>query len=543
MNGAQRSIKVGSGPQHSILQPIIWEMMRLSWSSLTVLVVVATFVLAPLPAFTQNVGSTGSINGTVTDESGAVVAGATLELTDIGTAQVRRTTSSSQGYFNFPDLTATSYTLKVSAPGFKEYVWESLRLTVGQVISLKAAMTVGAVSQSVSVTGLPPAIETSTASVGQLVDTNEIENLPLNGRNALSLVQLAPGARGAGVQGQFGATQQQFTINGSDPNDNNFSLDGGFNMNSFYSLASDYPNPDALQEFLVNTRDYDATAGRGFNSISAVTRSGTNDLHGSAFEFIRNNALDASNYFGTKPSPFKRNQFGGTIGGKILRDKLFFFGSYQGTEIRGNPGVSTYLTMSLPERTGDFSDLSAPIIDPTTGQPFPGNKIPSNRIQPYANAFMNNFLPAPNSGTNLYRFTAATSESAHQAIVKIDSNLTMHDHLVGRYFLDDVPQIGNGVSYYLDSSWNAKLPTRYQSMLLNWSHVFSSHVVNVATVDYDRDAYGVILLKKNFSLTGLGFPINDSNAINAYGLTPDSILGRWRLLSGRSGRADSRHRS
>ncbi len=520
-NQSHQSVRASQQFIHQILRSVVDGREKLSWCLITLLFPLAILAIMPRSAWSQN---TGSINGTVVDASGAAVPNATLDLTDIGTSRVRSTKSSSQGYFNFPDLPPTTYRLAVSAPGFQGYVFESLRLTVGQQMSLKAPLVVGGVSQSVQVTGTPPPIDTTTASVGQLIDTKQIDNLPLNGRNALQLVFLVPGTLNAGTAGQFGATQQQFRMSGSDPNANNFSLDGAFNMNAFYSEASDYPNPDALQEFVVSTRDYDASLGRGFNSISAVTKSGSNQFHGTVFEFFRNTVLDAANYFGKSASPYKRNQFGGTLGGKILTDKLFFFGSYQGTYIRGTPGLYTYTDMTPAERNGDFSAVGTPIVDPATGHPFPNNQIPSSRILPFASTFINKYLPLPNSGPNLYSFTPASTESANQAITRIDYAITQKDHVFGRYMFDDMPQVGNGVSYYLDSSWLADLPTRRQSIVLNYTRILSSSMVNVASMDYDRDAYGVITRNK-FSLTGLGLDVNNGNALNTYGLTPDSIIG------------------
>lgn len=488
-------------------------------SSLVLCAVFAAIALLSSPAFSQ---TTGSINGTVVDKTGAAVPNATLTLTDLGTNRVLTITSSGQGYFNFANLPPAEYRLKASASGFKEFINSSLRLTVGQQMSLQVPLIVGGVTQSVVVTGAPPPVTTTSASVGQLIDTQQIQNLPLNGRNALSLVLLVPGTLSAGTTGQFGATQEQFTLSGSNSNFNNFSLDGAFNMNAFYGNATDYPNPDALQEFKVTTRDYSATLGRGFNSISAVTKSGSNTIHGTAFEFIRNTVLDASNYFATAPSPFKRNQFGGTLGGKVIKDKLFYFGSYQGTQVRGTPGILTYLPLSAEQRTGDFSELPTPIIDPTTGKQFPNNQIPANRIVPFASEFIEQFLPLPNSG-QYYSFAPATSESANQVITKVDYLLTPKDHLSARYLFDNIPQLGNGVSSFLDSSWVAELPTRNQSIVLNYSRIFSPTILNKATWDYDRSAYGVIN-RKNFSFTDLGLDVNSENALNEFGLTPDSVL-------------------
>ncbi len=463
-----------------------------------------------------------SINGTVVDASGAPVADAQLTLITIQTGQERHVSTSSQGFFNFPELTPASYSLKVAAAGFKDVLYDSLQLTLGRQLTVPVVLPVGNVSETVNVTGEPPQITTSTSTISHLVDSKRIEDLPLNGRNPLQLVALVPGAVSRGTTGQFGATNIQFQMSGSDPNDNNYSLDGGFFMNAFYNIPADYPNPDALQEFLVTTRDYSVSLGRGLSSISAVTKSGTNSFHGTAFEFLRNTVLDAANYFSTKPSDFKRNQFGATVGGPIVRNKLFFFGSYQGTIVRGSPGLYTYTSLSPAERQGNFSSLSTPITDPVTGAPFPGNIIPPGRIEPYATNFIKQFLPAVNSPGNIFRFAPASTENGTQILTKVDYLITPNDHVSARYLWENDPQVGNGVSQYLDSTWLANLPTRSQSILLNYTKVLSSSAVNTAILDYDRATYGVIN-RKNFSLAGLGLDIKD-NAVLEYGLTTNSIL-------------------
>jgi hypothetical protein len=477
-------------------------------------------LIAPETLWAQN--SSSSINGTVVDATGSTVNNAHLTLVNIGTDQERDAVSSSQGFMNFTELTPGTYRLKVSAPGFKDVVYESLLLTLGQQLTVHVVLPLGNVTETVNVSSEPPEITTSTPTVSHLVDSQRIEDLPLNGRNPLQLVALVPGAVITGTSGQFGATNEQFQLSGSDPNDNNYSLDGGFFMNSFYNIASNFPNPDALQEFVVTTRDYSVSLGRGLSSVSAITKSGTNTLHGTAFEFIRNTLFDAANYFAAAPSDFKRNQFGGTLGGKIIRNKLFYFGSYQGTIVRGSPGLYTYTSMTPAERTGDFSALSTKITDPTTGLPFPGNIIPSNRIESYATTFINTFLPPVSSSNGIFSFAPASTENSNQLLGKADYLITPSDHVSVRYLWENDPQVGNGVSQYLDSSWLADLPTRNQSILLNYTKILSPNMVNTAIVDYDRSTYGVINRKK-FSLAGLGLDIAD-NAVLQYGLTTNAIL-------------------
>src|SRR3954451_486784 len=306
----------------------------------------------------------GSINGTVTDAGQAAMPAAVLTLKNTQTGDLRRAISSEGGFFTFIDVARGEYSITVTAQGFRELQLGPLVLTVGQQLTVRPRLEVGSVSETIEVQGTPPPVVTSSSSVSQLVDTKRIEQLPLNGRNALQLVALLPGVVNAGTGGQFGATQSTFSTSGGRNIDMNFTLDGGYNMNSFYSIANEYPNPDALQEFSTTTRNYTAAFGRGTSSVAAVTRSGTNQFHGSAFEFLRNTELDARSFFSATRADFKRNQYGGTFGGPIVKNRLFFFLGYQGTKVRGTPGDVGYRTLNSRERNGDFSAVATPLRDP-----------------------------------------------------------------------------------------------------------------------------------------------------------------------------------
>ncbi len=481
-------------------------------------------LLLPSSSWRLHAQTTGSINGTVLDSSSAVIAGAALELTNLGTGERRTMNSSTEGYFNFIDLNSSRYALRISASGFKELRFDALQLTVGQNLTLRPALQVGAVSESVEVTAAPPPVTTSSSSVTQLVDSQRIDRLPLNGRNALQLVALVPGVVSVGAYGQFGAMQSAFRISGSRIVDSNFTLDGGFNVNQFYNNAVDYPNPDALQEFSVNTRSYSASFGRGFNQVSAITKSGTNEFHGSLFEFLRNTELDARPFFAAKRSDFKRNQFGGTFGGPVRKDKLFFFAGYQGTIVRGTPSENRYRTLNTAERNGDFSGSTTPLRDPDNpGAFFPGNLIPASRQRAFATKFNRDYLPPANSGSDFFSFAPTNKLDQKQVVAKVDYSLTEKDRVSFRYFFNDVPQRGNGVSAFLDSSWLADLPTRNQSWTLGYTRVFSPRLLNDFRLTYLRNAYGV-RTTKDFSLRDLGLDVSVANAINDFGLTPDSRI-------------------
>lgn len=462
----------------------------------------------PSPAQT-----TGSIGGTTLDSTQAVLAGVRTVLVNTGTGESRQTLTSGDGHFLFTDLVAGRYRIRLSASGFKEVLIDNVELAVGQQINLHPVLEVGAVTESIEVTGTPPPVSTTSSSVSHVVDSQKIDRLPLNGRNALQLVALVPGVVSVGKLGQFGAMQESFQVSGGRRTEVNFLLDGGTNVNTFYNIANEYPNPDALQEFSVNLRGYSAVFGRGVNNVTAVTKSGTNSFHGSAFEFLRNTVLDARPFFAARRSPYKRNQYGGTLGGPIVRNRLFFFGGYQGTKERGSPGEVRYRTLTAAERNGQFA---ATIRDPDAANaPFPGNQIPANRIQPYASRFISQYLPAPNSGPDFFTFAPAQKLDQNQVIAKADYAITNNDRLSFRYLYNDIPQVGPGT---IDNSWAVILPTRSQNWNLGYSRVFSPNLVTDLRLTYVRNTFGV-RTEQDFSLRALGLDVDDSNAVTDFGLS------------------------
>jgi hypothetical protein len=254
---------------------------------------ITTTLLSSLTLFLLFVGSslaqgTASITGTAVDSSQAAVAGSRILLTNVDTGLTRASTTSDQGFYVFTDLTPGNYTLKAEKTGFKSWEQTSINLTVGPSLTINPQFVVGSTTEQVEVTEAPPLITTSGSNISQVVDSLQIQELPLNGRNAPQLVSLAPGVVSTGTAGQFGATQVTFASSGGRDIDTNYSLDGGINIDAFYGIANEYPNPDALQEFAVSSRNYSAKSGRGSTDVSAVTRSGTNGLHGSLYEFLRN---------------------------------------------------------------------------------------------------------------------------------------------------------------------------------------------------------------------------------------------------------------
>ena len=269
--------------------------------------------------------------------------------------------------------------MKAESAGFKTFVQDNIQVQVDENRQVNIAMTVGEVTESIRSRPKPTQVETRSGSLKEVIDSARIVELPLNGRNPLQLQYLVAGSGGVVSAGQ--EQNDSVSINGSRPNTNNYTLDGADNHDPYFNTPAVFPNPDALEEFSLQTSSYSADRGRNAGAImNAVTRSGTNKLHGTLFEFVRNEKFNARNFFANSIPPFKRNQFGGTVGGPIRRDKTFFFGSFQRTTERSTPGVLNPTVLTAEQRKGDWSGagLKTPLKDPLGGN-FPNNVIPASR--------------------------------------------------------------------------------------------------------------------------------------------------------------------
>src|SRR5690349_18347309 len=341
-------------------------------------------LIVPVLASAQAV--TGTIIGRVTDSSGAVVPGVTVTLTNIGTKLSRVVTTDTDGEYVAPSLPTGTYSVAAELSGFKGVTMSNVELGVDQRLRIDVKLEVGALSESVTIEAESPLVQTSSSELGTTVTNQQIEALPLNGRNFVSLTRTVPGVLrgipGANIDGAGSLAWRasaSFSANGQRPRDNNFLLDGVDNNETWLQTVVIFPSVDSLDEFKLQTSTYSAEFGRSLGGVvNLQIKSGTNNLHGSGFEFHRDSAMDASDFFNNrahraKPD-FKQNQFGGTLGGPIFKNKTFFFGSYQGhRETQGQTFLSTVPTLAM--RNGDFSELSRVIYDPQTGQPFPGNVI------------------------------------------------------------------------------------------------------------------------------------------------------------------------
>lgn len=429
------------------------------------------------PAWAQT--STASISGIVTDPTGAVVAGAAITVTDVARNINYRGTSNSTGVYSVSELPPSAYRITAELEGFRTFEVTSVSLSTQQKATLNIVLELGQVTEKVSVTGQGLLLETSSSALSAVVENKRILDLPLNGRNIYSLTALVPGVffvrQMTGVSDSF--TANRFIVNGGQESTSDIMVDGvtatvSHNIANIPAVSA-IPSVEGIQEFRIQTNAYSAEYGRsGGGLVTMVTKSGTNSLHGSAFEFLRNSKLDANNFFANRSGnplrTFQRNQFGGSIGGpvrlpKLLdgRNRTFFFSNYEGQRQR-NARFAQHTVPTLAERQGDFSQTrTAPgalrvIYDPfsTTADParpgrflrtpFAGNRIPSNRLDTVA-LRAQEYYPQPNSPgtpvTNQFNFTALKSFPEFQDRIefKVDHNFSSASRMFGRFtFMDSV---------------------------------------------------------------------------------------------------------
>src|SRR5215467_9849751 len=415
---------------------------------------------------------TATIVGTVQDPSGGLVAGATITAADMGTGIEVSTRTDSAGTYVITPLKVGRYTVTAEAKGFKKESNVGIVLQVQDRLRVDFTLQVGAVTETINIQAEPTLVQTESSALGDVVDSRKITALPLNGRDYTQLATLTTGVvkiteNGGGINGATSATNGNaggaFAVNGTRGNLNNFMLDGVDNNSNDNAGNILRTNVDAIEEFKVQTSNYSAEFGRsGGAVINATIKSGTNAFHGTAFEFLRNSALDARGFFEAPDqpkAPFKQNQFGGTLGGPIKKNKLFFFGDYQGTRV----SAATTGIWSVPQRAeinGDFSALlGSPvgtdalgrpvyqnqIFDPASTTtvngrvvrtPFPNNIIPASGLDPIAHNVAA-LYPAPNSpgNANNYIVNSPGRDTIDQMDARIDYNISDRQQVFGRFSL------------------------------------------------------------------------------------------------------------
>ncbi|MCC7339682.1 MAG: carboxypeptidase regulatory-like domain-containing protein [Bryobacterales bacterium] len=456
--------------------------------------------------------STGSIAGRISDPSGASVAGAKVIATAAATGLVRETTSGTDGGFVIPLLPPGGYSLSVQASGFSSYERTGITVLVNATASVPVALTLGAVSEHVTVEANGDLVDTTSGTLRQTIDETKIMQLPLPARNAARLILLTPGTADLSADNARGAGDttltfrypgaQSVTSSGSRADGINYQLDGGSNRDPFLNVNNPFPNPDALQEFSVQTNNFSAQYGSATGAVvSIVTKSGTNDYHGSAFNYLRNGSMNARNFFASNHDMLKRNQFGGTLGGPIVRNKLFFFGSYQGTVLRNISGTSSAIVPTDAQRRGDFSSFTKAILDPVSGSPFAGNQIPLSRFHPVS-AELLPMVPSTTASDARIYYQKPANQGEQQVLGRVDYQ-TDRSKIYGRYFYSRYmidPVMGTNTDLL-----KATIGYRYlnQGFAANHSYTFSPTILNSFQVAYNRnDTY--LLSGAPFTLSDLG---------------------------------------
>jgi len=446
------------------------------------------------------IGDTGQIQGTVTDTSGAAVPGATVTATAVATNRTSNTATNDEGTYVFPSLPIGQYTIQVEMQGFRASLHSGITLSVQQVAVVNVRLEVGAVSERVQVTAAAPLLDTQQANQGQVIDSKRIVGLPLNGRDYVQLALLSEGTVAPVANSRFGG----FSANGQRVAENNYMVNGLDNNEmeiAAQGLQAEVVKPivDAVEEFKVQTNGYSAEFGKAAGGVLNLrTRSGTNQFRGSAWEFFRNEKLDARDFFNRAlqpKAPFKRNQFGGTIGGPLIHNKLFFFEALEFQRRRESASeVSTLPTMKM--RQGDLSELSKPIFDPATfdpatgtRQPFPGNIIPADRIDPVARQVVALIPPAQNGNLSRnFTFVSPRGFDSFKDDARFDYSYREKDNFAWTFDWnqqEDLP--APAFPGPLGGRLNRTAITFHGILTsVQWSHVFTPAFIAVTKVGWNR---------------------------------------------------------
>ena len=456
--------------------------------------------LCPREAAAQAVAS-AQIHGVVRDPSGAVVAGAQIRAKQTATGQLRETVAATDGSYVLPNLPVGPYTLEVGAASFSNYVQSNIILQVGNDVLINVTLQVGAVTEQVQVSADTVMVETRDTSISSVVDQRRIVDLPLNGRQATDLIMLSGGASVApNAAGRF-VTSHDFpsspgvSISGGQENGNNYLLDGGDHNDTHSNINLPFPFPDAIQEFSVETSGVNARYGvHPYAVVNVVTKSGTNQIHGSLFEFVRNGNVNARNFFAPAHDTLRRNQFGYTTGLPILKDKLFFFNGFQATRTRTAPPQTLSFVNTQASLAGDFSTLESAgcqaskravqLIDPTNNQPFPNNYISPTRFSPSALGLAK-LTPASPDPCGSLTYAIPSPNDENQWVGRVDYVRSAKHSLFVRYFILDwlnPPFYENNIL----TTTRAGLDDRVQTVVLGDQYSFSPSVLNSFHATYTR---------------------------------------------------------
>src|SRR5882724_6446579 len=448
-------------------------------------------------------GQTGQITGLISDPAGTSVPGAKVAVTNVDTGIKRETSTNDQGYYTFALLNPGNYELTVQKTGFKGVTRPGIKLDVSQIARVDLSLTLGELKDSVTVIAEAPILTSENATIGQVIANKKILDLPLNGRDFTQLATLVPGAISRGTNASLEAPA--ISVNGSRNSKTVFMVDGGSVTSQYFDVASVVPSVDAIQEFTVQSNAFAAENGQGTAIISASLKSGTNQVHGSAYEFLRNQVLDARNFFnttGVRPA-VKQNQFGFTFGGPVTlpklysgKDRTFFFLDYEGTRIRRAQTFNNAVP-SAAMRRGDFSELSAPLNDPSTirsdpnrpGQtlrdPFPGNIIPQNRLAKESLYYLP-FYPLANTPGGTFNFAPSRKNTTDKFDIRGDHRVSEKDSLSSSYSFNQSETYSPG---QFEANGAVTLHVRKQRAGLAETHLFSPSTLNEFRLNYVRTRF------------------------------------------------------
>lgn len=483
----------------------------------------------------------GTVSGYVRDSSGAILPGANITLIHQETGAKRDGTTNADGFYQILGLTSGSYALEADASGFKRYSAKGISLTVDQNARADIQMEVGAVTESVEVKAGAALVDTRSATVSGLIDDRRMVDLPLYTRNVISFASLLPGVTFVSAPANSQVTDSRngptVSVNGGRTNQSYVTLNGTYFVNPSRNTGLNVPPPDAVQEFRIKTVNYSAEEGRNSGAIiSVITRSGSNDLHGSAWEFHRNSALNARSFFDAKKPVGHQNQFGAAAGGPAKKDKIFWFGSYEGLFDRRAASTVDAFPPTTAERAGDFSSQLTPIKNPFANNiPFPNNRIPVSLFDPAAVALLS-FLPTPPSSGRLTAIGPAPTNS-HLFMVRNDWTVSDKQTLFVHYYLNQTRQYAQDLAFGTNiPGWMAaELPVRNQNAGFNHTYVFSPNLLNQATVGFTR-SYSARVPSTNRLNSALGINLPD---YADGGGTQFSVSGRFTLADSGPGTRSS----
>ncbi len=469
---------------------------RMSRSTIaTLAILVLTIALTPQNAWAQF--TTASLAGTVLDSSAAGIPEAAVNVVNVATGFSQDVRTGSNGAFLFPRLPIGTYLLRIEKAGFSAYVQDQIALTVDQSANVGTiTLQIGALTDEVTVSGAAELVTMRTATGGQLIGEQQIVELPLQGRRPERLVYLAAGTVDLGRnscricgQGGYYPGEETAGVNGTGQGQVQFQLDATSHNDTYLNTSLPFPNPDAVQEFNLQSSNFTAEYGNAAGGIvNVVVKSGTNAVHGTAFHFLRDGSWNARQFFAPTQDTLKRNQSGGSIGGPILKNKLFYFGTFQGTRITSTPAGLVTFVPTEAQRRGDFSGIATRLVDPVTKVPFPNNQIPVSQLSPVALYFMK-YIPLPNGPDGRLTFPGSLKRGIdNQLMSKVDYSVQKHQ-FSGRYFFtdyDEPPEIPDNV---LAASNQAKA-VRVQNVSISHTYAHSSSLLFNTTFGLNRQRGG-----------------------------------------------------